>query len=156
MISTECAKTSAWDCGATQYSKVLKWPEVRDTNDWQFQHGLRVDLDLVDQHDQLNIDTNDNSNNYDTSKSNAIIIQKEIVPVGHPKCQGYHWIPCSAYGGVTLPTPCSVTIFGKIPGAPLFPMMWTLYSPESWYLSWCCRDIRPVPCQCWVPGCRSC
>ena len=56
-----------------------QWPEVRDTDGWQFQHGLRVDLYLLDQHDQLNLGTN-----YDDDTHNAIeiIIQKEIVRPG--------------------------------------------------------------------------
>ena len=74
MISTGCAKISVWDCSAKQCRKVLKWHEVRDTNYWQFQHELRVDLYLLDQHDQLNLCTKDNSNDDDTPNANEITI----------------------------------------------------------------------------------
>ena len=44
-----------------------------------FHHGLRVDLYKLDQHDQLNLSTNDDD---DTPNANEIIIQNEIVRPG--------------------------------------------------------------------------
>ena len=75
---------------------------------------------LLDQQDQLNIGTNDNSNYDDVPNANEIIIQKEIVRVGRCEVAPLAW--CDNTNPMISDCICENS------RSSVFPMNWTSYS----------------------------